>query len=120
MEEQVHLKLNRRTSNILVGKILLLLSFSLMIGYFMTKDDEEDYQAGKRLTKEAYMANYEAYKAELTGSEPTPRPVGYFIVAMLVFTFFGLYEFLGIVFSKIIDFVNKLAHPDIPQDNSRL
>jgi hypothetical protein len=99
--EEINIKINRKASNVYIGKILLLFLFSALFAFLVSSSEEEDNVKGRQLTKEEYMANYENYKADLT-DEPISVVFGT-IVFMLAFTFFfGLYELLGIAFGRVV------------------
>lgn len=110
MEEEIHIKLKRNPSQVLFGKLIVLLAFGICCGILMAISDEKEYEEGKALTKEEYINNYETYKAGLIGKAPVPVAVGVVIFVLMTFTFFGIYEGLGILSGKLIGVIAELVN----------
>jgi hypothetical protein len=108
MEEEINIKIKKSASTIYLGKIVMLLLFSILCGWTMSESEKEDYKTGQNLTKEQYLANYDSYKTELTSDEPISPLVGTIVFIFLSIVFFGIYELLGVVFGKMVEmFLNR-------------
>lgn len=82
------------TRNVLIGKLVFIAVFAAVTGYFIKRDVAADYEKGRALTREAYIAAFEQHKVELM-QEQYPVAVWVVGVGFLAFALFGLYEAVG-------------------------
>ena len=95
MAEQTMANIQRKARNVVIGKIILLLILGALAGYFIDASSRADYEKGKHLTREEYIKNYEAYKAELTETKPPGVAISIAGACLMLFPVFGLYELGG-------------------------
>ena len=91
----------KRTVNVFLAKIMLLLLINALIGYFTWKDTVHKYQEGIKLTSEQYRLNFEKYKAEQT-EEPGPLWFDIMVANMAIFFVFAVYEAIGHGFGALM------------------
>lgn len=82
------------TRNVLIGKLVFIALFATITGYFIKRDVAADYEKGRTLTREAYVAAFEQHKVELMQQQ---YPVAVWVVGVgfLAFALFGVYELFG-------------------------
>jgi len=96
-DKQLTVTIPTSTKNKLIGKILVILISSGLLGYWYSVDTAAQFQKGKQLTLEQYTANFEQHKAKLMSNRPIPVPGGIFVMLIILAAFFGLYELLGLL-----------------------
>ena len=111
MENDLPTSSSSRTRSIFVGKIIIVLLLSCLIGYYVWKDSVYKYDAGQNLTFEQYQQDFEKYKQEQT-EKPGELWLDIVIANMVFFFCFALYEALGHGLGFLITGLNK----DKPSD----
>lgn len=76
-----------------IGKVIVVLLFSIFIGYCFHTDSLKDYKKGQTLTLNEYVEGFEAYKAKLLYHNPLWQDILFIVLAGSLL--FGLYELLG-------------------------
>lgn len=88
--------------NKVLGKFFLTVALSILAGFAMRASLAADYAKGTSLTLEAYTADYESYRAALTGTLQWPTwgwiILCFFLVGGAILT----YEALGAAFSWLV------------------
>ena len=81
--------------HLLAGKFLAMLLLGALIGYLIGESMAADASRGASLTLDAYIENYDAYKAELMSSA---APMAGMLVGVTLFVIGGLvaYEALSV------------------------
>lgn len=105
MDKDVNIKISRKSTHVMIGKIIVLVLFGTICGILTAKSDLEDNIRGQNLTKEMYMNDYDSYKANLIGTGPMGTTLGIVIFVLMSFIFFGIYELLGRFFGWIIHLI---------------
>ncbi|MGC1396097.1 MAG: hypothetical protein WA828_17695 [Coleofasciculaceae cyanobacterium] len=101
------------TKNNLIGKILVIIISSGLLGYWYSLDSAEKFETNKQLTIEQYTANFSQHKAKLLSPGRMPIPLGIFTMLIVFAGFFGLYELLGLLLGLTIGKIFT------PQESSR-
>lgn len=76
-----------------IGKLIVVLIFTLLIGYNFNSSSLQDYKKGQSLTLNEYVKGFEDYKAGLLHYDPLWLDV--FAAFLIVGLFFGSYELSG-------------------------
>ncbi len=76
-----------------IGKLIVVLIFTCLIGYNFNSSSLQDYEKGQSLTLNEYVEGYEDYKASLLDYDPLW--VDILIAFIIVGFFFCSYELLG-------------------------
>jgi len=100
--DQAAMSISRKSRNVIIGKIIVILILGSLAGYFAEMSARADYEKGKSLTREAYLADYDKYRAELTDSEPSPVAFAVLVSLLVMLAAFGLYELAGKVLGAVI------------------
>jgi hypothetical protein len=105
MDKDVNIKISRRSTHIMIGKIITLILFGTICGILLAKSELEEYNTGLNLTKEMYMNDFEIYKANMIGTGPMGTTAGIIVFIFMSLVFFGIYELLGRFFGWIIHLI---------------
>lgn len=97
MDKHLTVTIPTSTKNKLIGKILIVIISSGLLGYWYSIDSAAKFEKGKQLTIEQYTANFSQYKAKLLSPGRIPIPLGIFSVLIVLSVFLGLYELLGLL-----------------------
>ena len=85
----------------LLGKVLVLVALTLVLGYFAGVSDAEDLERARTLTLEQYTSEFASYKEKLADdSFGMAACIG--IVGFALFLLFAVYEVLGGLFGWIL------------------
>jgi hypothetical protein len=91
---ELSIRVPAHTSRVILSKAIVILLSGVAFGYAIIKDSARDFARGTALTKEAYLADFEHYRAALLAKEPNVAL--YLVVAVgMVGMLFGLYEALS-------------------------
>jgi hypothetical protein len=100
-EETLTFNIKKSTRNVFFAKMIILLSLTLIGGYFYTQNAYQKYERGNELTKEKYLEEFDAYRGSLLSAKQYKNPwFSTFIMLIIVSFFIGSYELaaLGIGF----------------------
>ena len=106
MSNQITITLSQTRRNAILGKVITLLMIGFVCGYFFGVDQEAEYEKGLGLTLEQYVAEFEAYKSELTEKPPSRWEV---MLAFNtgIFVVIGIYELVARLVGGIVGTVLK-------------
>lgn len=76
-----------------IGKVIFILVFSVIVGYFFNTSSLQDYQKAQTLTLNEYIKGFAAHKAELLSHDPLWLEI--FVIFFAAGLLFCLYELLG-------------------------
>jgi hypothetical protein len=94
MEEEISLSIQRKSTYLIIGKIIVVILLGACFGILISESSMEDAQKAKELTKEKYMADYDNYKAGLT-EDPISGWASIIVFIIFSVVIFGLYELTG-------------------------
>src|SRR5213596_3761839 len=89
------------TKHVLIAKSVVTLLIGALFGYAIAGNVARDAARGRALTKDAYVADFERFKAKLETSE-VPTPVAIVSGVVMALGAFGIYELLALGLAKAI------------------
>jgi hypothetical protein len=100
----------------LLGKVVVLVVLTLVLGYFAGLSDAEDLERARMLTLEQYTSEFAGYKEKLANdSFGMAACIG--IVGMALFLLFAVYEVFGGLFGWLLgQWIAPGASADRPLD----
>ncbi len=104
--DEIQIRVSAPASGIMLGKCLVVLVAGTAFGWLLAGQAAEAVARGKALTKAAYLADFESYRAGLLNSDSGIAVYVPVCIALLAIVF-GLYELLGRGLAWV------LAHPAV-------
>lgn len=92
--DEIQIRVSAPASSIILAKCLVVLAAGTAFGWTLARQAAESVARGKALTKAAYMADFEQYRASLLNHDSGAALYVPVCIALLALTF-GLYELLG-------------------------
>lgn len=92
--DEIQIRVSAPASGILVGKCVVVAVAGTAFGWLLARQAAEAVARGKALTKAAYIADFERYRAGLLNGDSGIAVYVPVCIALLAITF-GLYELLG-------------------------
>lgn len=92
--DELQIRVSAPASGVMLGKCLVVLVAGTGFGWLLARQAAESVARGKVLTKAAYVADFERYRASLLNHDSGIALYVPVCIALLAITF-GLYELLG-------------------------
>lgn len=102
-KESVTFSIKKSSRNIFFAKIIILLSLTLLGGYFFAQNGARQYEKGRELTQEKYLERFDEYKGALLNAKQYDNPLMSTFVMFIVISFLiGSYELTALIIGFLI------------------
>ncbi len=102
-DENLSLVIKKSSRNVFIAKVIILLSLSLLGGYFFAQDGARKYEKGRKLTQEKYLEKFDDYKGTLLNAKQYDNPaLATFVMLIVVSFLIGSYELMALIIGLII------------------
>lgn len=103
-EDHITISMSRNVRNSSIAKLIALVVLTSGLGFFFISSSESQYQEGKNLTQEKYLAKFEDYKAKLTskGEYSQNKLLSVFSAFIALSFFIGSYELTVLLIRVLI------------------
>jgi hypothetical protein len=101
-------KIQRSARDMIIAKLIIFLSASILCSYWLTQDCSKRYEKGRTLTQETYLADFVEYKGYLLRSKENGDPVSTTLVSLIFMAFLvGSYEVASLIVSFAVGKIMK-------------
>ncbi|UKO99947.1 hypothetical protein [Nostoc sp. UHCC 0870] len=102
-EESVTFSIKKSSRNAFFAKMIILLTLTLLLGYFYGQDGARRYEKGRELTQEKYLEKFDEYKGALLNGKQFENPLLSTFAAFIVISFLiGSYELTALIIGFLI------------------